>query len=170
MAGGRGEHRRRRHGLCRFCRQGVDAAGSRQARFAGPLAGPMVCATRPGPLPCRFQPCVRVDKGRPRLPGRRGRIPEGGAGVVGFVGADIDQSRFSKPHDIGKAQWDLRSRANVGGRPIGGRRAGRFPCLRRHFPLTGAGAAASIRAGRTSGRRARRALEFFPYPRSQGAG
>ena len=31
-------------------------------------------------------------------------MPEGGAGVVGFVGADIDQSRFSKPHHIGPAR------------------------------------------------------------------
>jgi hypothetical protein len=31
-------------------------------------------------------------------------MPEGGVGVVGFVGADIDQSRFSKPHDIGPAR------------------------------------------------------------------
>ena len=31
-------------------------------------------------------------------------MPEGGAGVVGFVGADIDQSRFGKPHDIGPAR------------------------------------------------------------------
>jgi hypothetical protein len=28
-------------------------------------------------------------------------MPEGGAGVVGCVGADIDKSRFSKPLHIG---------------------------------------------------------------------
>src|ERR1035437_7733418 len=49
----------------------------------------------------------RVDPGIGTGPGFRGgggRMPEGGAGVVGFVGADIDQSRFSNPLHIGTAR------------------------------------------------------------------